>query len=179
MQPSAQRLIIYAVIGVVFIGLIAFRMQRMMRATPFDPYRAWIFPVLFIALSASSLFSAQPTGLEWLWVAGTFALGLVLGYFRGASISMTVDPATHRIMAQGSAMAMLFIVVLIVARVGLTYLLKSEANAIALRPIMATVLPSVLGAGLFVARGIEMGLRGHRMLQAAKALPPPALTDAP
>ena len=92
---------------------------------------------------------------------------------------MSVDPATQRIMAQGSAMAMLFIVVLIVARSGLSYLLQNEANAIDLRPIMANVLPSVLGAGLFVARGYEMGLRGHRMLVAAKAARPVALADVP
>ena len=179
MQPDSSRLLVYAVMGVIIIGVLAFRMQRMMRASPFDPYRAWILPVLFLVLSGLSLSTARPTGVEWVWVVGTFAVGLVLGYFRGASIKMTVDPATHRIMAQGSAMAMLFIVILIVARSGLTYLLQSEANAIALRPIMANVLPSVLGAGLFVARGVEMGLRGHRMLVAAKAAPPPALADVP
>ena len=179
MHPSSTQLIVYGVVGLLVIGMLVFRMRRMMRATPFDPYRAWILPVLFLVLSGTSLFAAQPAGIDWVWVIGVFLAGLVVGYFRGASISMSVDPTTHRIMAQGSAWAMVFIVILIAARSGLTYLLQSEANTIALRPIMANVLSSVLGAGLFVARGAEMGLRGHRMLVAAKAAPPPALADVP
>ncbi len=166
-----QQLLIYLVIGVLFVGLLAFRMRRMMRATPFNPYRAWILPTLFLLLSGLALYSAQPVGGEWVWIAVTFVLGLVLGYFRGASIGMSVDPATGRVLAQGSAMAMLFIVILIFARTGLSYLMQSQAHAISLRPVMANVLPSVLGAGLFVARGVEMGLRGHKLLQAAKLAP--------
>ena len=179
MHPSSTQLVVYGVVALLVIGMLAFRMRQMMRATPFDPYRAWILPALFLALSGSSLYAAQPAGMDWLWVIGVFLLGLVVGYFRGASISMSVDPTTHRIMAQGSAWAMLFIVFLIAARSGLSYLLQSEANAIALRPVMANVLSSVLGAGLFVARGMEMGVRGHRMLVAAKAAPPPTLVDVP
>ncbi len=179
MHPSSTQLIVYAVVAVLVIGLFAFRMRRMMQATPFDPYRAWILPLLFLVLSGALLATARPTGPEWLWVIGTFVVGLVLGYLRGASIKMNVDPTTGRLLAQGSAAAMVFIVVLILARSGLSYLLQSQATSIALRPVMANVLPSVLGAGLFVARGIEMGLRGHKLLTSAKAAPPSALADVP
>ncbi len=169
MQP--QRLIVTVVVGVLVVGLIAFRMRRMMTATPFDPYRAWIIPVLFILLSGAALYGAQPAGMDWAWAAGAAALGGVIGYFRGKSIAISLDPQTGRLMAQGSAMAMVFIVVLIAGRYGLRYLLTTDATALNLRPIMADVLSAVMGAGIFVARGVEMGLRGHRLLEAHRLNP--------
>lgn len=169
MQP--QKLIVFALVGVVVVGLLAWRMRRMMRATPFDPYRAWMLPVLFIVLSGLNLYRAGPVGMDWAWVAGAAALGAVIGYFRGRSIQISLDPTTGGLTAQGSAAAMIFILVLLVVRFALLYVLQSNANGLSLRPIMADVLLSVLGAGAFVARGAEMGLRGHRLLEAHRANP--------
>lgn len=163
------------IIGIlIFVVVFGLRMRRMMRPSPFNPYLAWILPVIFVVLSGLLLFNAKPAGTDWLWAVGAFALGTVVGYFRGRSITMTIDPVTRKVVAQGSAMAMVFIVVLLGARYGLRYLLTTEAGALNLRPIMADVLSAVLGAGIFVARGAEMGLRGHRMLEAAKLAPPTA-----
>ena len=156
----------YVIGGVVFIGVLAFRMRRMMQPSPFDPYRAWLLPVLFLALSGLALFGAKPVGSDWLWVLGAFVIGGAIGYVRGASVRITVDPTTRRLVAKGSAMAMVFIVVLLAVRFGLRYLLSTDATALNLRPIMADVLSAVMGAGIFVTRGAEMGLRGHRLLQA-------------
>jgi uncharacterized membrane protein len=174
-----QQMIVFGVAAVLFVALFAWRIRRMMTATSFNPYGAWILPAILLVMSALLLFQAKPGGMEWVWVVGLFALGLVVGYFRGKSITINRDPATGRLLAQGSAVAIVFIILLIAARYGLSYLLQTNASAVHLRPIMANVLPAVLGAGLFTARSIEMGIRGHKVLEAAKTAPATAILDAP
>ncbi len=177
MQPSNAQLIVYAISAVVFILVISFRMRRMMRSTPFNINLVWIMPTIMLAMTIWLMSRAEPQGAEWLWAAGLFALGGVLGWMRGRSIKMTVDPATFTIMAQGSASAMIFLVVLIVARYGLRYVMSTEASVIGVRPAMVDVLFLVLALGLFGVRSIEMGWRGYKLLQAAKAAPQPAAAE--
>lgn len=151
----------------------------MMQSTPFNINLVWIMPVIMLGLTIWLMTRAEPRGPEWLWAAGLFMVGGVLGWMRGRSISMSVDPATHRLMAQGSASAMIFLVVLIVVRYGLRYVMSTEANVIGVRPVMVDVLFLVLALGLFGVRSIEMGWRGYKLLQAARAAPQPALADIP
>jgi hypothetical protein len=179
MQPSNSQLIVYAISAVAFVVLISFRMRRMMRSTPFNINFVWIMPTIMLALTIWLMARAEPRGAEWLWAVGLLIGGGVLGWMRGRSITMTVDPATHRIMAQGSASAMIFLVVLLVARYGLRYAMSTEANVIGVRPAMVDVLFLVLALGLFGVRSVEMGVRGYRLLRAAKAAPPSALADVP
>lgn len=171
MQPSSAQLIAYAVSAVLFIVLISFRMRRMMQSTPFNLNFVWIMPTIMLAMTIWLMTRAEPRGAEWLWAVGLFALGAILGWLRGRSITMSVDPATHKIMAQGSASAMIFLVVLLVARYGLRYVMSVEATVIGVRPVMVDVLFLVLALGLFGVRSIEMGVRGYRLLRTAKAAP--------
>ena len=179
MHPSNAKLIAYAVSALIFVLLISFRMRRMMQSTPFNINLVWIMPAIMLTLTVWLMTRAVPQGAEWLWAVGLFIVGGALGWMRGRSIAMSVDPATHRIMAQGSASAMIFLVVLIVVRYGLRFLMSTEANVIGVRPAMVDVLFLVLALGLFGVRSVEMGWRGYKLLQAAKAAPPPALADVP
>ena len=174
----SQQLISFGVIAVVFVALMAWRMRRMMTATPFNPYRAWVLPMIFIVFLVLAFLRAWPLGAtEWVWVAAAGAAGAGLGWLRGKSITMTYDPVTRQIFAQGGAMAMIFIVVLIVVRTGLNYYLHTQGGSLGIRSEAADVIFSTLGAGLFIARSIELGVRGHRMLVANSGAA--AVIDAP
>jgi len=175
----SQQLISLGVGGVIFVALMAWRMRRMMTATPFNPYRAWVLPMIFIVFLALSFSRAWPLGvMEWVWVVVAGAAGAGLGWLRGKSITMTYDPVTRQIFAQGGAMAMLFIVVLIVVRTGLNYYLHAQGGSIGIRSEAADVIFSTLGAGLFIARSIELGVRGHKMLVANAGMAAPVV-DTP
>ncbi len=169
-----QQLVIFAVIAVVFIGLMSWRLRRMMTATPFNPYRAWMIPLVFIAFTALSIYHAWPIGsMVLLWMALAAVVGAGVGWLRGKSISMTYNPASGQIFAQGGAMAMLFIVGLIIVRTAANIYLHTH-DVSGIRPAEVDAISSVLGAGLFVARSIEMGLRGHKLLVASRGMTPSA-----
>src|ERR1700761_5512020 len=100
-------MIIIGIFAVLFIGLFAWRMRRMMTATPFNPYRAWMIPVLFLALFGLSVYRALPMpAMDWLWIVLAAIVGGAFGWLRGKSITMTYDAAKGQVFAQGGAMAM-------------------------------------------------------------------------
>jgi hypothetical protein len=166
------------VFAVLFIGLMAWRLRRMMTATPFNPYRAWIIPLVFIAFTGFSIYHAWPIGpMVWLWLAIAALVGAGFGWLRGKSISMTYEPVSRQLFARGGAMAMLFIVTLIVVRTVVNiYLHTHEVSG--LRTVEVDAISSTLGAGLFIARSIEMGLRGHKVLVANRGLTPSVASEA-
>lgn len=176
-----QQLIVFGIAAVLFVTLMGWRMRRMMTATPFNPYRAWIIPVVFLAAFSLSASRAWPVSvMEWVWIALAGLVGAGFGWLRGKSITMTYDPATRQLFARGGAMAMLFIVALIIVRTGANFYLHAESGALHMRPVVADVIFSALGAGLFIARSVEMAIRGHNMLVANRGVVAAApVTDVP
>jgi len=174
-------LIIFALAAVLFVTILGWRMRRMMTATPFNPYRAWVIPLLFIVLLALSISHAMPLPpLNWVWIVLAGVVGAGFGWLRGKSITMIYDAAKGQLFARGGAMAMLFIVALIVARSGFIYYLHQNGASLRISAPAADAIFAALGAGLFIARSAEMGLRGHNMLIANRNAPSaPAVIDVP
>lgn len=81
-------------------------------------------------------------------------------------------------MAQGSLMAILFLLGLFVIRTVFRMVLSAEASVIGLRPIMADVIFVFMAVGLLAARALEMNLRGRKLLAAHRANPAIAATEA-
>lgn len=174
-----QQLIMIGVIAVLFIGLMSWRMRRMMTATPFNPYRAWIIPVIFIAFTGLSIYQAWPIGsMIWLWLALAAVVGAGFGWLRGKSISMTYEPVSRQLFARGGAMAMLFIIGLIVVRSAANIYLHTHAVS-GIRTVEVDAISATLGAALFIARSIEMGLRGHNLLVANRGVVAGPAVEAP
>jgi hypothetical protein len=93
------------------------------------------------------------------------ALGGALGWQRGKLMRITLDPATHTLGQTSSPAALLFIVLLIVARSGAKGAM-SYAGPVGLDPMAITDVLMALALGLFTAQRLEMYLRGRRMLAA-------------
>lgn len=179
MQPNSNAQLISTLIGVVVVLIVfALRFRQMSRATPYDPGRAILYPVVFVGLAAFFAYGVKPEGLEWVWLALGFLVGGGLGWLRASTVSMSVDPASGRLMAQGSLVAILFLLGLFVIRTVFRMVLSAEASVIGLRPIMADVIFVFMAVGLLVARALEMNLRGRKLLAAHRANPQIATTEA-
>ena len=92
-------------------------------------------------------------------------MGGGIGWRRGALMRITVDPETHALGQQASPAALLFIVVLIVARQGLRY----EGTALGLNVFQVTGILTAFALGLVAATRAEMFVRGRRLVAEARA----------
>jgi hypothetical protein len=168
-----------AVIGVVVVLIVfAFRFRQMSRSTPYDLNRALIYPIVIAAMAAWFAYSVGPHGMEWLWLALAVLVGGGLGWLRASTVTMSVDHATGRLMAQGSLVAILFLLGLFAVRTVLRMVLSAEASVIGLRPIMADVIFVFMAVGLLAARSAEMNIRGRKLLAIHRANPQIETTEA-
>jgi NAD/NADP transhydrogenase beta subunit len=176
-NASSPQIVVFVVTAAVILLVIGLRMRRMMRSTPFDPNRALLYPVIIAAIGVYVVSMASPRGLEWLWLAAALVVGGGLGWLRASTVKMSVDPQTGQLMAQGSFVAILFLVVLLVVRTGLRLLLVSQSAALGIRLVMADVIFLALAVGLLGARALEMNLRGRKLLAIHRAQPQVLTSD--
>jgi NAD/NADP transhydrogenase beta subunit len=171
-MPSDQhRLVGYAIGAAIFVLILSLRMRRMMQHRPFDLKFVWVAPAILIAMAALAFSARPPVGVEWAWVVASFAIGAGLGWLRAKTITLTVDPETHQVMARGTPLAMLFLVGLFVVRFGLRSLLQGESGALGLSVGLIDNAFLAMAAGLFATRAVEMGLRARTLLIQAPATP--------
>jgi hypothetical protein len=158
-QPSPM--IGYAISAVVILLVMAFRFRSMNRVQPLRPERLWIVPVLYGVFAVTMFVQHPPPPLGWALSAGALAIGAVLGWHRGKTMRIGIDPATHALNQTQSPAAMIFIVVLLVARMGARSLLTSQAHVGAM---MVTGALIALALGVIAASRAEMFLRARRLL---------------
>ena len=134
----------------------------------------WIRPAIW-AVAAVMSFSQAPPPLSAAGLAimtASLAAGAVLGWQRGRLMRIEVDPETHQMTLRASPAAMLFIVVLMVLRVGVRNVAVQNLGQTHL-PITVLVDALILfSLGLMLTQSAEMWIRGRRLLaqaQAAKA----------
>lgn len=164
-QPTGwlQYLLPVAVFAVIF----AFRIRRMSQERPLKLERLWIVPAIYLTLVAFTFAARPPSPWGWLACAAALAVGGAIGWWRGKSIRITVDPATHRLNQRASPVAML----LLLALVGTRLVLKEEADRALYDPMLAADLLMALALGVFTVMRIEMYLRGKRLLDQAVGSP--------
>lgn len=163
---SAPSIIIPLIIVVVVLVL---RGRRMTMKRPLKPGLLWFVPAVFIAVGALSLAQFPPHGLDWAWLAVALVLGAVLGWQRGRLMKIWVEPETGQLVSQGSAWAVVFLVVLIVLRTLLRSGLQYEAGAWAIQPALINNAFVAFAVGLFTTQRAEMALRVSRLKAGAGA----------
>ncbi|WP_313535722.1 CcdC protein domain-containing protein [Sphingomonas sp.] len=166
MQLDTPHLIQYGITALVVGLILALRIRRMSKARPLTLERLWIVPTLYAVLAAALLLQAVPSPGGWALCAAALAIGAGLGWQRGKLMHLSVDPATHQLNQKASLGGLLFIVVLVAARmVG-----KAEGSALHLDVMLLTQAFGMMALGLFSAMRVEMYLRGKRLLQQARAV---------
>jgi hypothetical protein len=161
-----QQTITYIITGFVVALVLLLRYRGTKRASRLRLETLWIVPALFGLAFIVSLYEAPPaTPLGFLWLAIAAGAGAALGWQRGKLMRISVDPVTHQLNKQNSPAALLFIVLLIVARQGLRY----EAAAAGINILKITGIMLAFGFGLLAATRAEMFVRARRLLDEARA----------
>lgn len=166
MHPAGSQPMIAYAIWAVAIGLVLFlRVRGMRRARRLRLETLWIVPAVYLIVFAGSVWEYPPRDpLGWLWLALAAAIGAGIGWRRGKLMRITVDPATHALNQQSSPAALVFIVLLIVARQALRY----ESVTLGLNVFQVTGILFAFGLGLFSATRLEMFVRARRLLDEAR-----------
>jgi membrane protein CcdC involved in cytochrome C biogenesis len=162
-QP--QGWIQYAVPTAIFVLVFAFRARRLTQLRPLRIERLWIFPTIYLLVCAGMLVQFPPTLFGWGLCAVALAVGVVLGWQRGKTMRITVDPETHQLNQKASLAGIFFLFAII----GLRAAARAGSSALHLNVAMLTDTLVVLALGLFAAQRVEMYLRAKRLLDEARA----------
>jgi hypothetical protein len=132
--------------------------------------RMWITPSLILAGVAVS-FAVQPIPRLPLFLAETagLAVGSGVGWWRGATTRITIDPETHELTSQASVLGMALIVGVVGLRFALRDLAWTNAAAWRITPIEIADVSLLFAAGLVCIHRLEMWLRARRLLANARS----------
>lgn len=133
--------------------------------------RLWILPTVFTLLVAGGLVRQPPpftiTSVAALAVA--FAVGFGLGWVRGRLTTITVEPETHTLKGQNSALSLVLIAGLFVIRAFARRWVSEHAAEWHVSPLVIFDGFLLLALGIIVGRRIEILLRSLKLLRAARA----------
>jgi hypothetical protein len=129
----------------------------------------WIAPTIMMVLAGLLTWVTHPTGPQWLWLTGAFAIGGAIGWYRGKLMAISVDPTTHALTSRTSQVAMLLLVGLIAVRYGLREVIDQNVAQwhVSLNLVSDAFL--VFAVGLLGVTRLEMYLRAMKLLNEARA----------
>ncbi len=131
----------------------------------------WIFPVIFIGLIGFGIYADRPNWSDPVVVAilvVSAVAGLGLGWFRGRLVKITVDPETHTLQSQNSAMGMVILAVIYLIKYAARTFLSGHADDWHISVPAVTDGFLLIALGTIVGRRIEILIRGLRLLKKAR-----------
>lgn len=155
----------YAIPIAIFVLVFAFRARRLSQLRPLRIERLWIFPAIYLVVCIGMLVQFPPTPVGWGLCAVALAVGAALGWQRGKTMRITVDPETHQLNQKASLAGIAFLFGI----VGLRAAARAGSSALHLNVAMLTDMLVVLALGLFAVQRVEMYLRATRLLDEARA----------
>lgn len=158
-QPGgiAQYLIPIVVIAIVF----AFRARRMTRSRPLKLGQLWIVPALYAMMVVSAFIRLPPNAAGWGAAVAGLAVGGALGWWRGKTIAIHVDPVTRTLSQRASPIGILILLGLVVTRSAAQ--MGGRAAHLDVTTLTDGLLPLALGT--FAMMRVEIYLRAKRLLR--------------
>jgi membrane protein CcdC involved in cytochrome C biogenesis len=163
MTPTLH-LVSIGVAAIVVAGLILLLFRSTTRPRQVNLKRLWVAPVLMSLLTVAFLVETGPQGTTWSWLALALAAGGGMGLLRGKTMTMSVDPETLMLTVQGTPATIIFLIVLIGARLALRDAMIRNAQLWHLNAVLISEIFLLFAAGLLAAQRVEMGLRARVML---------------
>ncbi|WP_174291114.1 CcdC protein domain-containing protein [Sphingomonas bacterium] len=155
----------YLIPLVVFVVIFALRVRRMSQLRPLKLEQLWIVPAIYLVVVAASFVANPPTPIGWAIALAGLTIGCVLGWYRGKTVTIHVDPATHALNQKASPLGMLILLVLVGAKI----VARGAGQAAHLDVASLTDALLGLALGTFAAMRIEMYLRGSRLVARSRA----------
>lgn len=155
-------------ISLTIVALITgLRMRQVGRERPLRLETLWLIPAIAFGVAAWLFAQAPPHGIDILYCALALVLGAVLGWHRGKTMRISVDPRTHALNQTTSPAAILFLLAMVVVRTG-SRLALIELGVGRHALLLATDLLIALAIGFISFQRLEMFLRARRLLDAAR-----------
>ncbi len=158
-QPGGitQYLIPVVVIAIVF----AFRARRMSRSRPLKLGQLWIVPAIYALVVIGAFAANPPHAIGWAAALAGLAIGSALGWYRGKTIAIHVDPVTQTLSQKASPLGMLILLALVAVKSA------AQAGGRAAHLDVTVLTDGLLGIalGTYTMTRVEMYLRAKRVLQ--------------
>ena len=131
----------------------------------------WVPPIILAVLIGFGVARTSGTITPSLAgiALGAFLVGLGIGWYRGRLTRLTIDPETHTLKGQTSAVGLIIIALLFLARSEARQLLTSHAAAWHISPMAVVDGFMLLALGMIVGRRLEIYLRCLALLKQARA----------
>jgi hypothetical protein len=158
--------IIYLVMAAAIILMI----RRNLRANRIRAETLWLFPLILLAIAALTIAQSPPRNTVGIAILAIGALGgVVAGWYRGKLTRITLDTDTGVLTSKGSAIGLIIILGLMVARYAIRAWAQSHADHAGITVAIADAAFLFGFATLIVAR-LEMWLRCRKLMAARTAV---------
>jgi membrane protein CcdC involved in cytochrome C biogenesis len=166
MDVQTQIRLSYALTAIVMAVILWFRFRSMAKVRPLKPARLWVLPALYTLFTGYFFTTFPPAPQGWVFASIALLIGIQLGWWRGKMMQIMVDPQTHALTQKASPAAMIFIALLIIARLGSRMFMGADAQEGGLHGTTLLVTDALIGMalGFLVAQRLEMYLRAKRLL---------------
>lgn len=146
--------------------VLAVRTRRMAKVRLLRLERLWVVPVLYLAVVAMLYIQHPPTPSGWGFALIGLLAGCALGWQRGKTTRIIIEPETHRLNQQTSILGMAFLAVLVVSR-QVAAIVGAEWH-FDVGAIIDTL--AAVALGMFTVQRIEIYVRAKRLLVEAQAV---------
>lgn len=164
-QPHGwMALLPFAVIAVVML----LRLRSMNKARRLRLETLWVVPAIYLALIGILFWAQPPSATGWALALGLLPVGLALGWYRGRTMRIEVDPETHKLSQRASPAALILILLIVLLRNAAR--MAAERGGAGWHVDAALVTDGLFGfaLGLLSATRAEMWLRARRLLAEAR-----------
>ncbi len=160
-QPHWQQ---YAVMLAVFVIVFAIRGRSLMRVRPLQIDQLWIIPTVYAAIVAYLFLRVPPSLIGWGVAILALLIGGAIGWQRGKTMQIHVDPATGTLQQKGSIWALAIIAMLVAVKMAA----QAEGQVLRFDPNILVDALAALSLGIFAVQRLEMYWRAKRLLETAR-----------
>ena len=158
-----QNYIAYLVMAVAIIFMI----RRNLASRRIRAETLWVFPVILIAIAALAISQTPPHNALGIAILAVGAVaGAVAGWYRGKFTHITLDAETGVLTGKGSAVGLMLILALLVARYAIRTWAATHPDKAGMAVAIADAAFLAGFATLIVSR-LEMWLRCRKLMAAA------------
>ena len=144
--------------------VLTLRARRMSQVRPLKLEQLWIVPTIYLVVVATLFVMTPPSAIGWPICIASLLAGAALGWQRGKTMRIEVDPETHTLNQKASMAGILFLVGLFAVK----FLAQTGTHAFHVNVAVLTDALAALALGIFTMTRIEMYLRGKRLLDEAR-----------